>query len=117
MKTFEEILKEQEPVFLELFNSKESVASYFDENLEDNVNILYAWYEYESYSGAAIVIFEQSEKLYEVNGGHCSCYGLEGQWEPQEIKLNEIENRLRKGTFGELDGIKEQLKNFFGIDD
>jgi len=46
--------------------------------------ILYADYTYESYSGSAFVLYEQDGKLYEVNGSHCSCYGLEGQWEPEE---------------------------------
>lgn len=24
-------------------------------------------------------------KLYENHGSHCSCYGFEGQWEPEEV--------------------------------
>jgi hypothetical protein len=46
--------------------------------------ILFAWYDRADYSGAALVVFERDGKLYQVNGGHCSCYGLEGQWEPEE---------------------------------
>lgn len=46
--------------------------------------IRFAVYGYEDYSGSALVVFERDGKLYEVNGSHCSCDGLEGQWEPEE---------------------------------
>jgi hypothetical protein len=46
--------------------------------------VLLAVYEYEDYSGDAWVLFKRDGKLYEVSGGHCSCNGLEGQWEPSE---------------------------------
>lgn len=46
--------------------------------------VLFASYEYEDYSGKAFVIFERDGKLFEVHGGHCSCNGLEGQFEPEE---------------------------------
>jgi hypothetical protein len=44
--------------------------------------ILYA--SYGGYEGWAFVLFKRKGKLYEVTGSHCSCYGLEGQWEPEE---------------------------------
>ena len=28
-------------------------------------------------------ISDEDEKFYEVTGSHCSCYGLEGQWDPE----------------------------------
>jgi hypothetical protein len=46
--------------------------------------ILFASYGGASYEGDAFVLFERAGKLYENTGGHCSCYGLEGQWEPEE---------------------------------
>jgi hypothetical protein len=48
----------------------------------DGVKLLAAVYECADYEGSAFVLFERDGKLYEVNGSHCSCYGLEGQWEP-----------------------------------
>lgn len=50
----------------------------------DGANVLIASYTYEDYNGSAFVLFEKNGKLFEVNGSHCSCYGLEGQWEPEE---------------------------------
>ncbi len=85
-----------------------------------DINILFASYEYEDYSGNAWVLFEQEQKLYEVNGSHCSCYGLEGQWEPEDVSLKELEHRLINGTFGG-DGwsgneFKQELCEFLGVE-
>ena len=48
--------------------------------------IILGYYIYESYRGDSFVLFLDSRdnKLYEVNGSHCSCYGLEGRWSPEE---------------------------------
>ena len=50
----------------------------------EGATILLASYTYENYTGDAFVLFERDGQLFEVNGSHCSCYGLEGQWEPEE---------------------------------
>jgi len=85
-----------------------------------DINILFASYEYENYSGDAWVLFEQDGKLYEVNGSHCSCYGLEGQWEPEQVSLKELEHRLLSGTFGIDDwsgnNFKQELCEFLGVE-
>jgi hypothetical protein len=84
------------------------------------VQILFASYGCANYSGDAWVLFLQDGKLYEVAGGHCSCYGLEGQWEPDEVLLPELENRLLNGSFGEDDWsdntFKEELCKFLGVE-
>jgi len=67
---------------------------------EFNVNILLASYGYENYSGDAFVLFEKDGKLYEVNAAHCSCYGLEDQWSPEETSVEALEFRLNEGTLG-----------------
>jgi len=64
------------------------------------VEILLASYSYQYYSGDAFVLFRKEGKLYEVNGGHCSCYGLEGQWEPEETTAEALRHRIEKGGFG-----------------
>jgi hypothetical protein len=133
MKTLQEILN-QEPVFLNDWSDKEGVLRDFagerwdwdDEKEEEFVkqnkglNILFASYSYANYSGDAWVLFEQDGKLYEVNGSHCSCYGLEGQWEPEEVLLDELENRLLNGTFGEDEwsdnNFKEKLCKFLDVE-
>ncbi|MFW6008491.1 MAG: hypothetical protein ACOCP8_04415 [archaeon] len=64
------------------------------------VDIVFASYTYEYYEGDAFVLFIKDGKLYEVNGGHCSCYGLESQWEPEETSLEAIRFRIKNGSFG-----------------
>lgn len=85
----------------------------------ENIKILFASYRYSNYEGDAWVLFEEDGKLYEVNGGHCSFYGLEGQWEKEPVVLEELKNRLEKGTFG-TDSYCEnefatELKLFLGL--
>lgn len=76
-------------VFLELFSSKSDICCDFnipEETLNDKT-IIFAFYEYENYSGEALVIYRDDKTgiFYEVSGGHCSCYGLEDQWDPIEL--------------------------------
>lgn len=84
-----------------------------------DINILFASYGMDNYEGDAWVLFEQDGDLYEVNGGHCSCYGLEGQWNPDEVLLKELENRLLKGTFGtdtySDNNFRDELMAFLGM--
>lgn len=148
MKSLEQIIK-QKPVFLNEFKSRFAViaefenvyidkSEYYDESHTNNPywtakedmkaalekhegeNILFASYGAENYEGDAWVLFEEDGKLYEVNGSHCSCYGLEEQWEPEEVLLTELENRLVNGTLGEDDysgnTFKEEFAEFLGIE-
>lgn len=48
---------------------------------------IYARYLYESYDGSADVIFYRDGKWFYNGGSHCSCYGLEDQWEPEEVDV------------------------------
>lgn len=94
------------PYFLEMFGNTEDVFSQFDEPKDDSIEILLAYYNYEDYSGSAFVLFRQNGKLYEVNGGHCSCYGLEDQWHPEEVTLDALKFRINNGSLG-MDGWTE----------
>lgn len=67
------------------------------------IDVLLASYGHENYSGDAFVLFKKDGKLYEVNGGHCSCYGLEGQWEPEETTAAALLHRLDAGQLGNDD--------------
>jgi hypothetical protein len=64
------------------------------------VEILLASYGQGNYEGDAFVLFRKDGKLYEVNGGHCSCYGLEGQWEPEETTVDALRYRVEHGSLG-----------------
>jgi len=86
-----------------------------------DVNILFAAYGYANYSGDAFVLFEQNGKLYEVNGSHCSCYGLEDQWCTEETSLEALEFRIIDGTLGSdsysENMFKTELMKFLGIEE
>lgn len=83
------------------------------------VKILFASYGTDNYSGDAWVLFSKDGKLYETGGSHCSCYGLENQWEPSEVLLAELHNRVTKGSFGTDDysgnEFATELRKFLGI--
>jgi hypothetical protein len=80
------------------FESRDDVAKQFETTLADDIQIILAGYVYEDYSGSAYVLFVQGDKLYEVHGSHCSCYGLENQWDPEEVTVDELRHRVEKGN-------------------
>ena len=59
----------------------------------DGVEVLFAAYESGGYEGDAFALFRKDGKLFEVRGSHCSCYGLEGQWEPEETTVAALKTR------------------------
>lgn len=81
--------------YIENFKSKEDVINSYSAPADslDNVEMLLAWYGYGDYCGSSFVLFIKDGKLYEVNGSHCSCYGLEGQWSPEETSWDALKTR------------------------
>lgn len=124
MKTTNEIIN-QEPVYLNHWSCREDVIKDFcgyDQNPSDewnDVNFLFASYGQDNYSGDAFVLFERDGELFEVHGSHCSCYGLEDQFDPESVVLEELENRLKNGDFGKDDysgnAFHQELVSFLGI--
>ena len=76
-------------IFEGWFEDKADIESNFDltQGALDHVEIIYAEYDCPPYEGYAQVYFYNKEDnlFYGAHGSHCSCYGLEGQWEPEEI--------------------------------
>ena len=60
-----------------------------------DVQILVAAYNTPIYEGRAFVVYRDKRdgKIYEVNASHCSCNGLEGQWRPEEVVVEELIER------------------------
>lgn len=89
-------------MYLGNFIDRENMMANFEisEETLEGCRILFAAYENESYEGYAMVIFSKDGKLYEVNGSHCSCNGLEGQWEPEETSLEAL--KIRNYSYGNL---------------
>lgn len=67
-------------------------ASYKDGQAQNNIlelnpepdQVFLAAYGGGGYDGDALVAFRIGDKYYTVEGSHCSCYGLEDQWSPEE---------------------------------
>jgi predicted nucleic acid-binding Zn finger protein len=55
---------------------------------------VFAVYDDGGYEGSALVIYVEKRKFYIVEASHCSCYGLEGQWEPTVHEKVELKKML-----------------------
>lgn len=81
-------------------DTPEEIADYWGDSTDAERDLcgailLEAWYTHEDYEGEAYVFYWKAGKFYSVYGAHCSCEGLEGQWEPEET-TPEDEDRFGK---------------------
>jgi hypothetical protein len=78
------------------FQNEEDILSSYEapaDALKD-ATLIFAMYGGGSYDGYSFILFHKDGKYYEVNGAHCSCYGLEGQWNPEETDIAFLEMRF-----------------------
>lgn len=66
---------------------------------------VYAMYCSRDYEGSAITVYANSKAgpIYVVSGGHCSCYGLEDQWDPTEHTPADVVQAIGKWNRGAQD--------------
>lgn len=83
--------------FIDGFDSIEECFREFEvEPKARNVEVLIAVYDCPQYEGSATVVFVKDGAAYVVDGAHCSCYGLEGQWKPERVEsIEELRMRTR----------------------
>lgn len=119
MKTEAQILA-QAPSRQEQQDEYSNYLHYNEEgSLPEHITLVYHVYSYEDYSGESYGFGYDSERdeWFEVYGGHCSCYGLEGQWEPQyssfESLMHAIERTLEAEHYRSQRN-SEQLAEFVG---
>lgn len=79
------------------------------EDEQKDVEFIYAYY-WCDYDGSAFVLFARKGKLYEVNGSHCSCYGLEDQWSPEETSVEAL--RKRNISYVRNEDVYEAIKRW-----
>lgn len=80
----------------------------------DGAVIIFAAYTQEDYEGYAEVIFAKDGELYMVTGSHCSCYGLEEQWDPVKVEVGVLDRIFNEGSrFDKFDstGLKELFRD------
>lgn len=72
------------------------------DDLGDGI-LLAALYSYECYEGNAFALIYKPDtgELFEVNGGHCSCDGLEGQWSLEATSFAALQARKLYGASAE----------------
>ena len=98
--------------YLGMFDCKYDVFSHFEVKTEDRegIEILLATYGDFGYDGYAYVLFKKDGVLYDVEGSHCSCHGLEGQWEPTETNYLVLKNRVENGSYDEDKDMDKKVK-------
>lgn len=84
-------------MFYGLFEDKADICQQFEIDDFQGV-VVYSAYEYEDYSGEAVVIYVDGGKFWYVSGSHCSCYQLEGMWSPEEIPIDALLRMVSKGN-------------------
>lgn len=96
MKGFLKALRVR-PTYAGNFAKREDVFNEFAKADDSDIQILYADYNTPEYEGYASVVYyrKSTGKYYEAYGSHCSCYGLEGQWDKdEEIVAEELFKRI-----------------------
>lgn len=88
---------------------KDIVNEFATSDFPKDLKIIFADYDCPPYEGYAYVLYYQGGNFYEVHGSHCSCYGLEDQWEPELITLNDLKFRMENGN------IREELKPILNV--
>lgn len=67
-------------------------------NVQPQGEILAAVYD-GGYDGSAEVLWRGDDGLlYEIHGSHCSCFGLEDQWTPELVQVDELRERMRRNN-------------------
>lgn len=82
-------------MYLHDFDSEESMLKEFaiDKSVIKGYKVLLASYTYECYEGSAFVLMRDklTKELVTVYGSHCSCYGLEGQFDIEKSSIEQIQ--------------------------
>lgn len=65
----------------------------------DEPKYVFGAYHYEFYEGDAFAVYsDDGETFFMAGGSHCSCYGLENQWEPIETNREALLHMFTEGT-------------------
>ena len=108
-------MKNIDPVFLGNWNSSEDIFSDFgikESDLEGG-KIIFGFYNCQEYEGYASVIIQMpDDSLKLVHGSHCSCYGLEDQWDMEDISVVLLNQMKWLGNSEVKEKLNSILDNF-----
>jgi len=82
--------------------------------------VIFAGYITPSYEGYALVVYRNGEEYFTVEGSHCSCYGLEGQWKPEpytkdflrDVYTRKLENLEKRDYESDYDYERKDVVKF-----
>lgn len=94
------------------FSHWADVRSQFDMEVPEPEEVLYASYDIDGYEGSATIIYRIGDRFYINFGGHCSCYGLEGQWDPEEYSAELFILAYEKGNWDFPSEVFSRVKEF-----
>ena len=76
----------------------------------DGFTIIVANYTQGGYEGYAQLLTEKNGAIFETYASHCSCYDLEGQWDPKPVTRAYVEHRCKNAVAeSDYNGTKEYL--------
>lgn len=103
-------------IYQDIFSSWTDVQKEYRTDEAEPEQVLLAYYSYEDYSGTSLVIYRNGDQYFYNHGGHCSCYGLEDQWNPEkfENKANFLAFLEMLNPYDCKDQIKEIIKDLKG---
>lgn len=81
------------------FDNRMELAAKFEIDIEQTKGVLVALYGQGSYEGSAYVLLTRGGKLYEISASHCSCHGVEGQWEEEPTTIEAVRKRDYSSLF------------------
>lgn len=79
----------------------------------DEYEVLFAQYGIDGWEGTSILFLTKEGKLFINDASHCSCYGLEGQFDPSETTKEAMMLQLTRGRIRSFN-FKNFLEKFFG---
>ena len=86
---------------------KQHISEEYSEDIKnlENVEILIAYESVGDWGcdSSSFFLIRIDGVLYENHGSHCSCYGFEGQWSPEETKLQYLKSPLFTFSIDEYD--------------
>lgn len=89
------------------FANWNDVQNQFSMSEPEPEDVIIASYDIDSFQGSAFVVYRNGENYYTVSGEHCSCYGLEEQWEPEVYTKELLISSLEKSKY--LDNEEKEL--------
>ena len=102
--------EDQVSSYQEWFDSKWDGEKYKYDEMPENLHIFFSYYT--NYEGDALMFGYDSSKnmFFYVSGGHCSCNGLEGQFDPEDYTFEEMVDYIERMI--ETDYDKQRVEEY-----